>query len=192
MRSFIVLVLISCFVSANGQQSLNIKITNRETKAPIAASIKINETLRGYIVDSTGVVSILFAGNGNYTLITTAVGYNKEETKISIPYSGNVVAIELEPGEEELEEVIVQSTRTSRTIANVPTRVETIEFEEIDEKNNMRPANVAMLLHESTGIQVQQTSATSGNASIRIQGLDGRYTQLLKDGFATLVIFPVG
>ena len=91
-----------------------------------------------------------------------------------------------------MEEVVVQSTRTSRTIANVPTRVETIDFEEIDEKNNMRPANVAMLLHESTGIQVQQTSATSGNASIRIQGLDGRYTQLLKDGFANFGNFSSG
>ena len=91
-----------------------------------------------------------------------------------------------------MEEVIVQSTRTSRTIANVPTRVETIELEEIDEKNNMRPGNVAMLLHESTGIQVQQTSATSGNASIRIQGLDGRYTQLLKDGFANFGNFSSG
>jgi iron complex outermembrane receptor protein/outer membrane receptor for ferrienterochelin and colicins len=47
----------------------------------------------------------------------------------------------------------------------------------------MRPANVSMVLHESTGIQVQQTSATTNTQSVRIQGLDGRYTQLLKDGF---------
>lgn len=40
-----------------------------------------------------------------------------------------------------------------------------------------------MVLHESTGIQVQQTSATSNSQSVRIQGLDGRYTQILKDGF---------
>src|SRR5690349_14336791 len=92
----------------------------------------------------------------------------------------------------EEKEVIIQSTRTSRNIKNVPTRVETIELEEIDEKNNMRPGNVSMLLHESTGIQVQQTSATSGNASIRIQGLDGKYTQLLKDGFANFGNFSSG
>src|SRR6186713_2467943 len=82
---------------------------------------------------------------------------------------------------EELEEVTVQSTRTSRTIRNTPTRIESIDAEELEEKSNMKPANVSMVLHESTGLQVQQTSATSGNASIRVQGLDGRYTQLLKD-----------
>lgn len=40
-----------------------------------------------------------------------------------------------------------------------------------------------MLLRETTGVQMQQTSLSSGNMSIRIQGLDGRYTQILKDGF---------
>jgi outer membrane receptor for ferrienterochelin and colicins len=93
---------------------------------------------------------------------------------------------------EELEELTLQSTRTSRTIKNTPTRVETIDAEELDEKSNMKPANVAMVLHESTGISVQQTSATSGNASIRVQGLDGRYTQLLKDGYPNFGNFASG
>lgn len=94
--------------------------------------------------------------------------------------------------DKEMEEVVVSTTRSSRTIAHLPTRVEVIGGEEVDEKNNMRPANVSMLLHESTGIQVQQTSATSGNASIRIQGLDGRYTQLLKDGYPSFSNFSGG
>lgn len=93
---------------------------------------------------------------------------------------------------EELEEVKVQSTRTSRTIRNTPTRIETIDAEELEEKGNMKPANVSMVLHESTGLQVQQTSATSGNASIRVQGLDGRYTQLLKDGYPNFGNFASG
>ncbi len=42
---------------------------------------------------------------------------------------------------------------------------------------------MSMVLNESTGIKVQQTSATSNTQSVRIQGLDGRYTQILKDGF---------
>src|SRR6185295_1162719 len=83
----------------------------------------------------------------------------------------------------EVGEVTVTSTRTGREIDDVPTRVEAIDEEEVDEKTSMRPANVSMVLNESTGIRVQQTSATSNTQSVRIQGLDGRYTQLLKDGF---------
>src|SRR5690606_16234400 len=81
-----------------------------------------------------------------------------------------------------LEEVIISSTRGRRSIDDVPTRVETLSGEELEEKGNMKPGDIRMLLNETTGIQTQQTSATSYNSSIRIQGLDGKYTQLLKDG----------
>src|ERR1041385_6626134 len=85
--------------------------------------------------------------------------------------------------EHEEKEVVVTLTRTSRTIANIPARIELIAGEELDEKANMKPGDIRMMLSESTGIQTQQTSVTSANASIRIQRLDGRYTQILKDGF---------
>jgi iron complex outermembrane receptor protein len=47
----------------------------------------------------------------------------------------------------------------------------------------MEPSRIAHLITHSTGIQLQTTSATSNGKVIRIQGLNGRYTQLLKDGF---------
>lgn len=47
---------------------------------------------------------------------------------------------------------------------------------------NMYSSNIGMLLRKTTGIQMQQTSLSSGNMSIRIQGLDGSYTQISKDG----------
>ncbi len=192
MRLFIILLLSASSFLSQAQQTLKIKVTGGEDKMPISASIVLKGTTKGYFTDTLGTTTISFPVNGSYTLLISAVGQEGKEEKISIPYNSDILEIALESSEEELEEVIVQSTRTSRTIANVPTRVETIELEEIDEKNNMRPANVAMILHESTGIQVQQTSATSGNASIRIQGLDGRYTQLLKDGFANFGNFSSG
>lgn len=125
---------------------------------------------------------LLAAGAGAQTGITRSA----TDTTIKQPDTAGIDDQELD------EVVIISTTRGTRTIANLPTRVEVIGGEEVDEKNNMRPANVSMLLHESTGMQVQQTSATSGNASIRIQGLDGRYTQLLKDGYPTFGNFAGG
>lgn len=191
MRLLILLLLFGIGNSNQAQQKLFIKVTG-ENKIPIAANILIKGTAKGYSTDTSGFIPITFSSNGNTVLLVSSAGYLEREMKLSIPYLFDTLRIELTSAEDEMQEVIVQSTRTSRSIANVPTRVETIELEEIDEKNNMRPGNVAMLLHESTGIQVQQTSATSGNASIRIQGLDGRYTQLLKDGFANFSNFSSG
>ena len=95
----------------------------------------------------------------------------------------DTVPAENEEQHDELEEVQITATRSSRSIRNIPTRVETITAGELHEKAVMQPGNIRMLLTESTGIQTQQTSAVSGNAGIRIQGLDGRYTMMLKDGF---------
>ena len=96
------------------------------------------------------------------------------------------------PKPKTMEEVIISSTRSTRTIQNIPTRVELIGGEELEEKGNMKPGDIRMVLNESTGIQTQQVSATSANAGIRIQGLDGRYTQILKDGFPVYAGFAGG
>jgi iron complex outermembrane receptor protein len=87
-----------------------------------------------------------------------------------------------EDAEEEEEEIIVQGTRTRRRVQDEPIRVEVIVREEIEEKLLMRPGNIAMLVNETGGVRVQVTSPALGAANIRVQGMEGRYTQLLADG----------
>jgi len=82
----------------------------------------------------------------------------------------------------EVDEIIVQSTRSNRRVQDEPIRVEVIGQEEIEEKLLMRPGNISMLLAETGGLRVQVTSPALGSANIRVQGLSGRYTQLLADG----------
>ena len=160
----------------------------------IGATAVLKGTTNGASSDVNGMIEIKNIPNGTQTIIFSYISYEKLELPFNFPLADSLKEkiILMKSEGEELDEVIVSTTRTSRTIQNVPTRVEVIELEEIDEKSNMRPSNVSMLLHESTGIQVQQTSATSGNASIRIQGLDGRYTQLLKDGYPNFGNFASG
>jgi len=84
--------------------------------------------------------------------------------------------------DDEIEEIVVQATRTGRRAEDEPIRVEVIVREEIEEKLLMRPGNIAMLVAETPGIRVQVTSPALGAANIRMQGMRGRYTQLLADG----------
>ena len=79
-------------------------------------------------------------------------------------------------------EIIVTTTRVPRRIADEPTRVEVIDPEELEEKVAMSPGDVAMLLNETSGLHVQMTSPGLGAANVRIEGLPGRYTQILADG----------
>lgn len=84
--------------------------------------------------------------------------------------------------DEEIEEIVVQATRSGRRVQDEPIRVEVIGREEIEEKLLMTPGNIAMLVNETAGVRVQVTSPALGAANIRVHGMRGRYTQLLADG----------
>src|SRR5688572_19131050 len=173
-------------VAAQGQHTFKAIIKDGEEKTPLAgATVTWKEQNKSIAADSTGLVTITGIANGVQTFIISFIGFEEKTITYTFPLANDeVIEIELEEKEEEHEEeVVVTATRISRTIANIPTRVEVISGEELAEKGNMKPGDIRMLLNESTGIQTQQTSATSFNAGIRIQGLEGRYTQLLKDGY---------
>lgn len=87
-----------------------------------------------------------------------------------------------EDGEEEGEDIIVQATRSGRRAQDDPIRVEVISREEIEEKILMAPGNISTLVAETPGVKVQVTSPALGASNIRIQGMSGRYTQMLSDG----------
>ena len=93
------------------------------------------------------------------------------------------VVVELQP-QPTLEETVtvVASTRTDKRLEDQPMRVEVLAREEIEEKMLMTPGDIVMMLNEMGGMRVQTTSPSLGAASVRIQGMRGRYTRVLSDG----------
>jgi len=87
-----------------------------------------------------------------------------------------------EHGDSNVEKITVRASRLGRIVTESATRTEVINGEEIQEKALMRPGNISMLVAETGGVRVQTTSPTLGSANIKLQGLYGRYTQLLSDG----------
>jgi outer membrane receptor for ferrienterochelin and colicins len=187
-------MLLLAFAGVSAQHSIKISIKDKEEKNPLAgASATIQSINKTVVADSLGIASFINLAVGVYKINISYVGMQEQEINITVPQPDSMVTeVLMEGAEEEEEEVIVTATRISRTISDIPTRVETISGEELTEKGNMKPGDIRMLLNESTGIQTQQTSATSYNSSIRIQGLDGRYTQVLRDGFPLYAGFSGG
>jgi iron complex outermembrane receptor protein len=126
------------------------------------------------------IVSAVLLGSTSILVASLAPAARAQE----LPAAGEEQQEPRESGEEEeaQEEIIVQGTRTRRRVQDEPIRVEVITREEIEEKLLMRPGNIAMLVNETGGVRVQVTSPALGAANIRVQGMEGRYTQLLADG----------
>lgn len=195
MRSALTIASILFFtITSYSQNVFEAVIKNSGTGEPMpGASATIRTLGIGGSANENGIVKLEQVPSGEQTIVFSFVGFESKSIMLSFPFdTSEPFEVLLEASEEELDEVVITSTRSSRTIADIPTRVEFIAGEELDEKSNMKPGDIRMLLTESTGIQTQQTSATSANASIRIQGLDGRYTQILKDGFPLYAGFSGG
>lgn len=194
----VLLLALLYHVMAYSQGSFKAMIRDASTKKVlVGASASVMGTAIGGFSDTTGLITLTNIPNGKQVLRFGYIGYENQEDTFDFPISqGQPMVVLLqakEKGEgEELTGIVVSATRSSRTLANIPTRIEVISGEELDEKGNMKPGDIRMLLAESTGIQTQQTSATSGSSSIRIQGLDGKYTQVIRDGFPLYAGFSSG
>lgn len=181
---FIALISTTAQAQENNKNTVKITIKNEETKEAVAgATVVVKETKISATTDANGTTELTNIPDGEQIIEVFSAGFETSELKFMFPLSDRSEKIVFIKVSYEAGEVIINTTRTGREIEDTPTRVEAIDEEEVDEKASMRSSNVSMILNESTGIKVQQTSATSYTQSIRIQGLDGRYTQILKDGF---------
>ena len=120
---------------------------------------------------------------GPVTITVTKEGFIDVRQAVTVPETGVEIAIDIVamPDIEE-EVVVVATTRTGRRVEDQPTRVEVLGREEIEEKMLMTPGDIVMMLNEMGGMRVQATSPSIGAASVRVQGMKGRYTRFLSDG----------
>ena len=180
--------------TAFGQNPFRASIKDSDSKdLLVGATANLKGTTIGVAANVNGIIELIDIPDGDQTIRFSYIGYKTMDRTFTFPLvSTELVEVLLERDGEELEEIVISTTRSSRTIENIPTRVEFLGGEELEEKGNMKPGDIRMMLNESTGIQTQQTSATSYNSSIRIQGLDGKYTQILRDGFPLYAGFSGG
>ena len=137
---------------------------------------------RTYLTDRRGEARIEVTP-GSFELTVVKEGFAPVTTTITVAGGQQQpVTIELEKLPSVQETVTVSATRTDRGLEDQPMRVEVLDAEEIDEKLMMTPGDIVMMLNEMGGMRVQATSPSLGAASVRIQGMRGRYTRFLSDG----------
>jgi outer membrane receptor for ferrienterochelin and colicins len=176
------LALVLCSLPLQGQDGVaRVTVTVRAEGAALAAA-----TLRADSVtartNSIGVATLHLAP-GERTISVRKLGFAASSLVLTLRAGQDTsVSVDLEEGAEEIEGIVVSSTRTGQRIEDEPTRVEVLSREEVEEKMLMTPGDVSMMLNETSGLRVQITSPSLGGANVRVQGLRGRYTQLLSDG----------
>lgn len=169
-------------LTSSAQNNFNCQVKDAESKEALeGVTAKITGSTKATASDSSGKISFKNLPLGKIKIIFSFVGYEDQEIDFQIPQTEAAV-IYLKKKEDKEEEVIITSSRTNSRIEDLPTKVEVLGSEEVDEEAGTIPGNIASLLGDIAGIQNQRTSGTTGSIDLRVQGLPGKYTQILRDG----------
>lgn len=186
MKVTCILIAGLLFFSINSfsQNTFNCLVKDAENKEALAGvTATINGSIKATTSANNGSISFSNLSAGSITITFSLVGYNNQSVSFHIPQGDTEQVIYLQKAAAKTEEeVIISSSRTNSRIEDLPTKVEVLGSEEVDEEAGTIPGNIASLLGDIAGIQNQRTSGTTGNIDLRVQGLPGKYTQILRDG----------
>ena len=179
--SLVLLAFLAATPAAFAQPAATLIVRVVNGSAPVVdATVRAGDTAGQ--TDAAGEARLSVAA-GRVEVVVERFGFAPRRATLSVEAGAEAtLELELEPEAVLTENVLVTATRTTQRIQDLPLRVEVVPQEEIDEKLSMTPGDVAMMLTETNGLRVQKTSPSLGAANVRVQGLRGRYTQILSDG----------
>jgi outer membrane receptor for ferrienterochelin and colicins len=165
------------------QNNFSCFIKDAETKEVLqGVTAKVNGANKSTASDSVGKIAFKNLSASSIKITFSFVGYQTQTADFQVLQGDTIQIIYLQKEEKTEEAIIIISSRTNSRIEDLPTKVEVLGSEEVDEEAATIPGSIASLLGDIAGIQNQRTSGTTGSIDLRVQGLPGKYTQILRDG----------
>ena len=142
-------------------------------------SVVIEGTTIGVTTDATGHYLIKNMTPGTYTIEVSAVGYIPTTKSVKV-VAGQTIEIKFELTEDAvtLDQIVVSSNRSETLKREAPSLVSVVDAEVFD---RVSATSLAGGLAFQPGVRVENTCQNCGFPQVRINGLDGRYSQILVD-----------
>lgn len=142
-------------------------------------TVILKGTTIGVTTESTGHYMIRNVPEGNFIVEVSAIGYKTQQhaltVKSGMSYEVNFV---LEEDLVQIDGVIVSATRSETTRRMSPTLVNVVGM---DIYNKTNSTTVAQGLAFQPGVRIENNCQNCGFQQVRINGLDGQYSQILID-----------
>ena len=143
------------------------------------ATISVKGTTIGTTTDATGHYYLKNLPEGEITVVAESVGYKAAEQTVAVR-SGKSVEVNFEMSEETLamDAVVVSATRneTNKKSTAVVVNVASAKLFE-----NTASTNLAESMKFQSGLRVENNCGNCGTMQLRINGLEGQYSQILLD-----------
>ena len=193
MNKFITLILCLCciFTSAwaegDDHVSLNPSdanivghILDKKTGEHLSfINVYLHGTTIGTTTDATGHYYMKNLPEGKYTLVMKSIGYKTEEKTVNLK-KGKTLEINFNAEEDavSLDGVVVSANRNETTRRLAPSLVNVLDSKVFE---TTHATSLADGLNFQPGVRVENNCQNCGFQQVRINGLEGPYTQILVD-----------
>ncbi len=181
---WVLVILLFCSTAGFTQNISDAHITghvvNKTTKEYIPLiSVALKGTTIGTTTDATGHYFLKNLPTGKFTMVVSGIGYKSVEKEIDLTSVKNIDAdFELEEDQIMLEGVVVSANRNETNRKEAPTIVNIISPKIFESTNSVC---LAQGLNFQPGLRTEINCQNCGLPQVRINGLDGTYSQILID-----------
>jgi outer membrane receptor for ferrienterochelin and colicins len=159
-------------------------VNNGENNPVVGATVRLEGTVLGAISDHEGRFIIRNIPDGTYTMIVSSVGMKTQSTTLDLEHvEGDELLLDFELVENPIvtSSVVVTATRSEKIYDDVPVKVSTLTNADIDITSS---TNIRESLQFQPGVRTEVNCQNCGFSQVRINGLEGKYSQILIDGKA--------
>ena len=141
------------------------------------AKIWIAETNKGYVGNEEGQFEITALPAGKYTLRVTAMGYETMTKEVTVSSEfATIVHFKMKEEAQIIDEVVVSANRNEISRKDAPVVVSVANLKLFETVNSV---DLAKSLNYITGLRVENNCQNCGFPQVRINGLEGPYSQVL-------------
>lgn len=142
-------------------------------------TISVKGTTIGTTADATGHYYLKNLPEGKCTVVAEAIGYRTVEQTIDVRRNNTVeVNFVMEEQTLAVDEVVVSATRN---VTNKKSSAVIVNVASAKLFDNTASTNLAETMKFQSGLRIENNCGNCGTTQLRINGLDGQYSQILLD-----------
>ena len=143
------------------------------------ATVVIKGTTIGMATDATGHYFLKNLPSGRFTLVASAVGFRTQEKEVEL-VAGKTIEVNFSLAEQAVgvDEIVVSATRNETNKKEAAIIVNVASGKLFD---TTASTNLAEAMNYQSGLRVETTCGNCSAMQLRINGLEGQYSQVLLD-----------
>lgn len=179
----LLLSVLTCgIVSAQRPTDANITghIIDKNSKEHIPyVTVSLKGTTYGSVVDASGHYFLKNLPEGTYTIVASGIGYDAQEKEVVLRGHKTIeINFELAENTIQMDQVVVSANRQETNRREAPTIVNVVSTKLFE---STASNNLADALNYQPGLRVEYNCSNCGVPQLRINGLEGQYSQILLD-----------